>query len=150
MHFVYVKLPFSGAFVKLRKATISFNISLSVSPHWTTWLPLNGFSCSDIWGFFENLSRQFKLHYNLTRITGTLHEDLCTFVVIPRWILPRLRNVSDKRCRKNQNTHFMFNDFFIRKSCRLWDNVKKYVTFRQATNDNIMRLTKYLILIASR
>ena len=33
MHFVDVKLPFSGAFVKLLKATISFNISLSVSSH---------------------------------------------------------------------------------------------------------------------
>jgi hypothetical protein len=110
MNFVYVKLPFSGAFLKLRKATICFNISLSVSPRWTTWIPLNEFAY--IWGYFENLSRQFKLHYNLTRTTGTLHEDLCTFVVTPRWILPRLRNVSDKRRRKNQKTHFMFNDFF--------------------------------------
>jgi len=25
-------------------------------------------------------------------------------------------------CRGNQNTHFMFNNFFYRKSCRLWDN----------------------------
>jgi hypothetical protein len=28
-----------------------------------------------------------------------------------------MRNVLDKSCRENQNTHFMFNNFFFRKSC---------------------------------
>jgi len=35
-----------------------------------------------------------------------------------------MRHISDKNCRENQNTHFMFNNFF-RKSCWLWDNVEK-------------------------
>jgi len=26
---------------------------------------------------------------------GILHEDLCTFMIISRWILLRMRNVSD-------------------------------------------------------
>jgi hypothetical protein len=43
--------------------------------------------------------------------------------------------VSDKSCRKNQNTRFMFNNFF-RKSYRLWGNVEKYFRARQATDDN--------------
>jgi hypothetical protein len=34
----------------------------------------------DIWVFFENLSREFKFHWILTRITATLHEDQCTFL----------------------------------------------------------------------
>jgi len=29
----------------------------------------------DVRGFFENLSRKFKFHKNLTRIKGTLHEN---------------------------------------------------------------------------
>jgi len=29
-----------------------------------------------------------------------------------------MRNISDKSCRENQNTHFMFSNFFW-KSCRL-------------------------------
>ena len=29
------------------------------------------------------------------------------------------RNVSNKSCRENQNTRFVFNNFFFRKSCRL-------------------------------
>jgi len=78
----------------------------------------------DIWVFFENLSRKFKFHWSPTRITGTLHEDLSTFMIISRSVILRMRNVSDKSCRENQNTHFVFsNFFFFRKSCRLWDNV---------------------------
>jgi hypothetical protein len=44
-----------------------------------------------------------------------------------------------KLCRENQNTHFMFNNFFSRMSCHLSDNVEKYDTARQATDDNIIR-----------
>jgi len=37
------------------------------------------------------------------------------------------KNVSDKSCTENQNTHFVFSNFlfFFRKSYRLWDNVQK-------------------------
>ena len=35
---------------------------------------------------------------------GTLREDLCTFMIVSRWILNWMRNVSDKICRGNQNT----------------------------------------------
>ena len=51
-----------------------------------------------------------NFHYNLTRITGTLHEDLCTFVS-PQ-ILLRIVNVSQKHCRENQNI-FYVQFFFI-------------------------------------
>jgi len=47
----------------------------------------------DIWVFLENLSRKFNFHSNLTKITGTLHEDRYTFLIIYRLILPRMRNV---------------------------------------------------------
>ena len=36
-----------------------------------------------------------------------------------------MRNGSDKRCRGNQNTHFVFSNFF-RKSCSFWGNVEIY------------------------
>jgi len=42
-------------------------------------------------------------------ITGTLHEDVCTFVISLR-ILLRMKNMSGKSCRENQNTHFMFGN----------------------------------------
>jgi hypothetical protein len=49
--------------------------------------------------------------------------------------LLRMRNVSDKSCRENQNTHFVFKTF--RKSCRLCYNVEKYFRAGQATDNNI-------------
>jgi len=39
-------------------------------------------------------------------ITGTLSEEVRTFMIIFCRILCRVRNVSEKSCRKNQNTHF--------------------------------------------
>ena len=81
-----------------------------------------------IWVFFENLSRNFKFHYNLTIITGTLHEDRYTFFIISRSVLLRMRNVSDKSCRRNQNTHFVFSNFFSknRAVCEImWKNTVK-------------------------
>ena len=52
---------------------------------------------------------------DLSRIAGTLLEDLCVFMIISRWILLGMRNVSDKSCRENQNTHFMFSNSFFSK-----------------------------------
>jgi len=47
------------------------------------------------------------------KIVGTVHKDPRTFMILSRWILPRMRNVSGKSCRENQNTHFMFNNVFF-------------------------------------
>jgi len=44
----------------------------------------------------------------------------------------------NKRCRENQNTHFVFSNYFFFKSCRLWDNSKKYCGMGQAADDNMM------------
>jgi len=43
-----------------------------------------------------------------------------------------------QNCRENQNTHFVFsNFFFFRKSRRLWDNVQKYCVPGQDTDDDM-------------
>ena len=63
--------------------------------------------------YFENMSRKFNFHYNQTRITGTVHAaDRYTFLITSRSVLLRMKNVSDKICTENQNTHFVFNNFF--------------------------------------
>jgi hypothetical protein len=48
----------------------------------------------------------------MTRAAGTLHEDQYTFMIISRSVLLRTRNVSDKICTENQNTHFVLRNFF--------------------------------------
>jgi hypothetical protein len=46
-------------------------------------------------------------------------------MIISRWILLRMRNVSDKRYREIK-THILCSTTFSRKPCHLWDNVEKY------------------------
>jgi hypothetical protein len=43
---------------------------------------------------------------------GTLREDPCTFLIIYRSILLRMRNILDKFVEKIK-THFMFSNFFF-------------------------------------
>ena len=49
----------------------------------------------------------------MTRIAGTLHEDQYIFLIISRSVLLRMKNVSNKSCRENQNTHLTPNNFFF-------------------------------------
>ena len=75
----------------------------------------------------------------MTSITGILQEDQYTFLIISFSILLRMRTVSDKSCRENQNTHFIFNNFCF-KLFRLRDNVEKYCRSGQATDGNMRML----------
>ena len=44
---------------------------------------------------------------------GSVHEAVCTiFVIIYRQVFLRMRNVSDKNCRENQNARIIFNNLF--------------------------------------
>jgi hypothetical protein len=105
---------FLGVLAKSRKTTLSFAMHIRSSVcAWsnsasTAWIFVKLY----IWLFFENLYRNFKFLYSLTRITSTLHEDLWAFMVISRWTPLRMRNVSGSSCRENQDTHFMFSSFF--------------------------------------
>jgi hypothetical protein len=58
------------------------------------------------------MSRKFKFHYNLARITSTSHEDQYTFLITYRSFLRRMKNISGKSCREYQNTHFTHNGLF--------------------------------------
>jgi len=40
-------------------------------------------------------------------MTGTLHKDLFTFMMISCRILLRMRDISDECCRENQNTFYV-------------------------------------------
>jgi hypothetical protein len=107
----YDSVLFLGTFAKLWKATV--NCITSVCPSaWKSSVPNERiFGKFDIWIFFENVWRKFKFRYSMTRIRGTLYEYVCTFMIVSRWILRRMRNVSDKNCRENQNTLIVFKNF---------------------------------------
>ena len=61
------------------------------------------------------------------RIKGAVHEDQYIFLIISRSFLLRMRNVSDKLCRENQNTHFMFSNFFFPENCANYRKMWKYI-----------------------
>jgi hypothetical protein len=50
-------------------------------------------------------------------------------MAVYRWMLLD----SDEPSREYQSTRFMFHSL---KSCRLWDDVEKYGTTKQTTDDN--------------
>ena len=98
---------------KIGKSNLLASLFLSICPHGTSRLPLDIFMKFSIWISFKKLSIKFRFTWNLTRITGTLHEDLCTFMIISHSVLLRMRNVSDK-IRVNQDTPFMFSKFLLK------------------------------------
>jgi hypothetical protein len=172
---VFKPPAFSGALVGLRKATLSFCMSVcfsacpSVLPHGTTRLPLEGFLFNPLnaelnpichllalsgahlilhvsrirvnlmfmYFFFENFSRKFKFRYILTRMASSLHDDLCTFTIMSRWILLRARTVSDRTVEQIKTY------IFFLKPCRLWDNMEKYGRDRQVIDDSIIRRMRF-------
>ena len=45
---------------------------------------------------------------------GTLCKGVSTFMTTSRLILLRMRNILDKRFGENQNTYFIYNNFFYK------------------------------------
>jgi endoglucanase Acf2 len=86
------------------------SVRLSVCQCGITWLPPDRFLWNFMSVFFESLSRKFEFRWTLTWMTGTLHEDQYTFLIISHSFLLRMKNVSDKSCKENQNTYFIFNE----------------------------------------
>jgi hypothetical protein len=119
IHFTNIVNHFLGAFAKLWKVAISFVmcVLLSVCLHGTT-LASTGqiFMKFDIWVLFENLVERIQVSVKSDKINGYFTSG----------------------CRENQNTNFLFSDFFL-TLCYLWDNVEKYDRARQAVDDNIIQ-----------
>ena len=62
-------------------------------------------------------------------MTGKLHEDEFTFLIVSRPVLHRMINVSDKPCRENQKKQFVFSNFFpkiapFRRLCKKKNTVQ--------------------------
>jgi hypothetical protein len=105
---------FRSAFARLRKANVTFIMFvLSVRPSTRNNSAPTGriFMKLYILLFCGKESKQFKFRQNLTRITVTLREDQYKYLFRSRSALLRIRNVSDKRCRENQTTRFVFSNF---------------------------------------
>jgi hypothetical protein len=58
---------------------------------------------------------------------GYLYQGLCTFVIISRSVLLRMKNVLDNSCRDKQNTHFVCNNFFPPENRIVYEKMWKSV-----------------------
>jgi hypothetical protein len=72
-------------------------------------------------------------------MTGTLHENQYTFLIITRSVFHRIRTVLNTSCREIRNPHFTFNNVCPRESCHLCYNVEKHGRAGQVTDGNIIR-----------
>jgi hypothetical protein len=114
---------FIGAFAKLRKASISFVMSVHPSvrmkqlgSHWTDFHEI----------LYLSISRSSveKIQVSLESKKNT--EDRYAFFIMSRWIILRMRNILDESRRENRNTFYVQIHLF-RKSWGLGDNVKNVV-----------------------
>ena len=135
-------MVFLGALAALRKATVSFVMSVrfvflsarmeQLGFHWTEFYEIwclgifrKSVQKIQVWLVWQDkwvLNLRPVYNYNYTSLRCSYNE-----------------NCFGQKFRANQNTHFMFYNVFSRKSRRLWDNVSKYGRARQAADANIIR-----------
>jgi hypothetical protein len=121
-HVTMIVVSCLGAFENCEKG-LSFLMSVHVST-WNYSAPTRRFFMKFyIWVFFEKLSRKLKFGENLTRVTGTLLEDVCTFMTICCWILLKMKNFSN--VIETIKTHILcsvtsLSSLHPRKLCSLW------------------------------
>jgi hypothetical protein len=100
----------------LRKATISFVMFVRMSDH-VEQLGCHWTDFDEIWLlsiFIKYVGKiQVSLKSDKKKVYFT-YRPIKIFI-ISRSFLHRMRNVSDKICRENQNTRSVFNNFFFSK-----------------------------------
>jgi len=123
---------FLGAYETLRTATVS--IIMSVRPsEWNNSAPSGPIFWKLI--FFLKSVQKVRSSLKFNKNNGYFTWRPIHIFITSRSILLRMRNISDINCTESQNTCFTFNN--LRKSRILWENVVKYCTAGQATDDNM-------------
>jgi len=69
-------------------------------------------------------------------MTGTLHEDLCTCLIMSFWIA--LRIIFQTKLVKKIKTHFIYRNL-LSENRVIYEAVEMYGRAKQATDDNIIR-----------
>ena len=87
--------------------------------------------------FTKKLSGKFKFLWNLTRKTDIL--DHWTFLIVSRSVLFRMRNISYKSCRGNQNTFCVQQLFFSSENRAHYETVWKNIVERGRPEMTIWR-----------
>ena len=137
------RLSFLGAFEKLRKTTISFDMSVCLSlcfrpPAWNNSAPTGRILMNfDIWIFFRKFFEYFQVSLKYDKNCGYITwRPVCVYDKIslnPAWNEKCFR----QSYREHQNTYFMFSSFFFFENCVIYNSEK------WATDDNIIPRMRY-------
>jgi hypothetical protein len=107
----------------LRKGTFISIVSVRMEQlfsHWTDFDEIRYL------GFYRKSVEKFQVFIKIWQTQLVLYiKTFLHFLKIYFWIILKVRNVSDKCCRVNQNRHFRFSNFF-RKSflyATMWKNM---------------------------
>ena len=66
-------------------------------------------ACVHLWSYLAQFFLEWEM-FQKKHVEKIKTQILCTiFMIISRSVLLRMRNVSDKTCRENQNTNFMYS-----------------------------------------
>ena len=117
---------------------------MSVCPSaWKTGLPPDGFSLTLIFMSFSKIcQKNSKFHSNRTRITDTLHEDLCTFMLTYRSVL-KMRLFQVKVVEKIKTHILCSRNFFSEKCADCEKMLKEYGRPGQARDYNIIQRMRF-------
>jgi hypothetical protein len=102
---------FSRTFAKVRKEIISFVVFVWLYT-WDNSAPTGQIFMKFVEYLSKNCQENSRFAETWQEKWALLMKTYEHFMIITRWILLRMRNVSDKICRKDQNTHFVFKNFF--------------------------------------
>jgi hypothetical protein len=111
-------IQFLGAFTKFRKKLLA-SLCLSVR---VKQLGSHGMDFHEIWylNIFQKNVEKFKFYWNLTGITGTLHEEQYTFMMISFSALLKRKNMPDEFL-KNIKTHILCSITFFFRKCTVYE-----------------------------
>ena len=136
-------LRFSGTFANFQKANVRFVILAVfpfVCPLGTNRIPLDVFSRNLLFQkIFGNLLRKIQVSLNSDNNSRYFTCRPIYILIISRSVRLRMRNVSDKSFRENQNTHFVFSDIFF-ENCAVYEIMwEKYFRAVQVSDDSVIR-----------
>jgi hypothetical protein len=141
-HWNFTTNVLTGESAKLRKATITFIVSVcpSVPPYGTTLSPLDGCSCHLIYEYFFLFRKPVKTFQDSLKCGMNyryfyMKTKRCFCPYLPQFFLER--EMFQIQGVEKIKTHILCPVTFPRKLYRLWDNVEKNIVERgRATDDN--------------
>jgi hypothetical protein len=83
---------------------------------------------------------KIQVSLKFDKITCTLHKDICTFMIISRLILVRMRKISNTSCRENQNTHLLSINFFFFENRAVYEIMLRNVVYPDRPQTAIRRM----------